>query len=159
MRLVNVRLDDRLLHGQVVYNWLRQLEPVCVMVAGFHFSDLQRTLLRASLPARYDLWLGNGDQAAAYLLSQTSNQGSAILLVSDVWQLQSLAKAGIVLPIITLGSQGWRPGRMRLTSQVSLAPDEVEVLESLAVDGVEFVFQALPCDAAVPWAVRGVGLN
>lgn len=158
MHLVNVRVDDRLLHGQVLYNWLRQLEPDCVMIVSAEIPEVQHTLLRVALPARYELWLGDCGQAAAYLTAQDGYPVSALLLVPDVWQVQGLVRARVALPMITLGSQGWRAGRTRLTPQVSLAPDEVEVLESLAANGLRIVFQALPCDVAVPWARKSPGL-
>jgi PTS system mannose-specific IIB component len=158
VQLINVRVDDRLLHGQVLYNWLRQLEPDVVMIVSADITELQGRLLRGVLPARYDLWLGECGQAAAYLSAQGGNPVSALLLVPDVWQVLGLARARVVLPIVTLGSQGWRPGRKRITYQVSLASDEVEVLKSLVANGLKIVFQALPCDVVVPWARKSPGL-
>lgn len=158
VHLVNIRVDDRLLHGQVLYNWLRQLEPDCVMIVSADITELQGNLLRLALPERYELWLGDCGQAAAYFSAQDGNPVSALLLVPDVWQVLGLVHAQVALPMITLGSQGWRPDRKRLTPQVSLAPDEVEVLESLAANGLRIVFQALPCDVALPWARKSPGL-
>ncbi|MHB1354824.1 MAG: PTS sugar transporter subunit IIB [Anaerolineae bacterium] len=152
VRLVNVRVDDRLLHGQVLYNWLRHLEPDCVIIVSASITEVQRELLRAALPARYELWLGNSRQAAEYLATLDVVPITALLLVPDVWQLLELVHEWIVLPIVTLGSQGWRPGRSRLTPQIALDTREVEVLESLALNGLEIVYQALPSNVAVPWA-------
>jgi D-glucosaminate PTS system EIIB component len=152
VHLVNVRIDDRLLHGQVVYNWLRVLEPDIVMIVSTGIFDLQRELFRVALPKRYDLWLGTVGQAVEYLSTLDENPLSILVLVTDVWQVQELVRVGVTLPTVTLGSQGWRPGRTRITSQVSLAPEEVEVLQSLSMSGLKIVFQALPCDVTVPWS-------
>jgi mannose/fructose/N-acetylgalactosamine-specific phosphotransferase system component IIB len=152
VRLLNVRIDDRLLHGQVVYNWLRQLEPAWVMMISSDENKLHRDLLRAILPARYYLWLGTCEELVRCLSRSDGDPVSALLVLSDVKQVNDLVRARIPLPSITLGALGWRPGRSRFASQVSLDPAEVSVLASMAANGLDIIYQALPGDAAVPWA-------
>jgi mannose/fructose/N-acetylgalactosamine-specific phosphotransferase system component IIB len=103
-------------------------------------TDLQRQLLRIALPERYALWLGNAVEAANALLANDVG-GRVLVLVPDVDELVRLKQAGLWLPELVLGSQGWRKGRQRLSRQVYLSPSEMEVLQSIAASGTRIIIQ------------------
>lgn len=144
---VVVRLDDRLIHGQVIYSWLRRMEPEEVMIVHESLSELQKALLRSAAEKRYSLWMGDAVQAVAHVnLSK-----SVLMLLASPAELQRLVAAGYRPEVVVLGALGWLPGRERISAQVYMSREEKELLSSLAAQGIRYVIQARYDDTPTPW--------
>lgn len=147
-----VRIDDRLLHGQVMLNWVRALRPKRIVVVDDKLvrDDFARGLLFAVVPPGIALWVGGVIEAASALLvrSDLSPQATMVLLRSPELAL-ALYEAGVRFAELNVGCVGMQPGRVRIAPQVSLTKAEIEALKSLARFGVIVSFQALPSDKAI----------
>ncbi|MCE5259517.1 MAG: PTS sugar transporter subunit IIB [Chloroflexi bacterium] len=153
---VLVRVDDRLVHGQVIFDWLRYLDPVCVMVVHESLDDGQRALVRSALAERYQLWIGNARDAAEYLW-QRSDENAVLVLLPSLEELQLLLSAGYNPEVVMLGALGWRTGRQRVSAQVYLSPSEKEVLRSLTACGLNIIIQARYHDLPLVWRPDSAG--
>lgn len=155
-----VRVDDRLLHGQVVVNWVRVLRPhriavvLAPAVAGDQDSDLSRQLLWAAAPPGVAFWVGGVEQLMhePWLVLEEET-ASTLLLLPGVAEAAELYALGVHYGALNLGSVAVGPGRQRLARQVALSTAEAEVLRSLEQAGVVVTIQALPSDRAQPLAL------
>ena len=71
MPIIFARVDDRLIHGQIVQAWLPELtvDEVLIPCHKGNESCLNRGLLRLSLPYEYDLSILDFVSAARYIAS------------------------------------------------------------------------------------------
>lgn len=153
-RLALVRVDDRLLHGQVVLNWARALRPARIIVADDAVAgdDLATAALGAAAPLGVDVWIGSVDDAARALLAAEVDPQRALVLVRDAEAARRLFDAGVRYLRLNVGAVGQAPGRVRIGRQVSLRRDEWEALRYLQRAGVDVTLQARPSDGAVSLA-------
>jgi len=153
-RLALVRIDDRLLHGQVVLNWARALRPARIAVADEALAgdDLGRAAVLAAAPADTEVWIGSVAEAARALRDGTMGAGGTMVLVRDPEAARRLFDAGVHYHRLNVGAVGASPGRVRIGPQVSLGRDEWEALRYLEQAGVDVTLQALPSDRAVTLA-------
>lgn len=151
VRLALVRIDDRLLHGQVVFNWVRSLRPrrIALPQAGV-VDEAERSLWRASLAPDIDLWVGLIDAAPQALLHDPAFPPSAtMVLLRTVRDAHALFVAGVPFAALNLGCLGAATGRLRVGSQMHLSMQEWEILRCLEGLGVEVHMQSIPSERAV----------
>jgi mannose/fructose/N-acetylgalactosamine-specific phosphotransferase system component IIB len=147
--LLFVRVDDRLLHGQVLLNWVRVLSPRRIAIvedrggAGRHWHDV----LSAVLPPGVELWQGDLSAAIAALLAEPALWAAGtLLLLASPGLAVALHEAGLQFRALSLGCLGSGPGRRRVSAQVALSAVEMEALRYLATAGVMITLQAVPTE-------------
>ncbi len=147
-----VRVDDRLLHGQVVLNWVRLLRPRLVAIVDDALAEQPEVagLMAATLPTGVTLWVGRAVEAVEALLgSSAPGPEKTLVLVRGPAQAAALYDAGIRYAALNLGTLGAAEDRVGVGKQLYLSRSEVGLLQKLAVDGVAVSAQALPNDPRV----------
>jgi mannose/fructose/N-acetylgalactosamine-specific phosphotransferase system component IIB len=149
-----VRMDDRLLHGQVALNWVGKLRPACVAIVDYVLASAPEThaLYRLALPEQVVLWIGEPAAAADALLGDAAVAPEATLvLVRGPAEALALFEAGVRFAALNLGMRGAAPGRALVSRQLSLSRDDHALLCALVECGVRLTVQALPNDAPLSW--------
>ena len=151
-----VRVDDRLIHGQVTVAWRRYLDYRAVWVVDDGMAadpDLGAVLRLASPPGvRVDVL--TVAQALQQLRQGVGGDGLLILL-RGLHAAQALLAGGAHLTQLNVGNLAWAPGARRVVRSIALTAGDVAVLDVLAAQGVQITFQPTPDDPALPWdAVR-----
>lgn len=151
MTLVLHRIDDRLIHGQVVVGWGQPLDIRFIVlvdneVAG---SEWEQELYRMGVPPEMDVYFLNVSTAIAELprLRQDTRQG--ILLTGDIETMRQLVEAGGITSI-NLGGIHHRTGRTQRLRYVFLNNDEESALREIATLGVAVSAQDVPGARPVP---------
>lgn len=146
MALILVRVDQRLLHGQVVEGWVPFLNADTVVVADDRaFADpIASIAMTAACPAKVKFALLRVDEAAAAVAAGTLPGSRTLLLVNSVQALDILWKKGARATQVNLGNVPIAPGRKRVTSSVALSPEEVKTLEEVAATGAQVEVRSVP---------------
>jgi mannose/fructose/N-acetylgalactosamine-specific phosphotransferase system component IIB len=150
--LLLARIDDRLIHGQVVHGWGGSLRPTWIGIV----SDP----LRAD-PARADLYLfaaPEGTRAVvlsiAEALSDTTRDTIAaersMLLFPGIEEALRLRKGGFPLDEVNVGGLHHAAGKSAVLPYVYLDERDREMLRELAKLGVRLVAQDLPANPKHP---------
>ena len=146
-----VRVDDRLIHGQVIVAWRQRLHYDAIYIIDDALANdaFMRDVLRMAAPAGVQVSIVSVQQAADAL---ARSEAKAILVLVKMPQtVLQLANAGLSIAQINVGNLGAAPGRKRVLKSISLAPEHVAALDSLAARGVRITFQLVPDDAPVTW--------
>ena len=146
-----VRVDNRLVHGQVLEAWLPALDAGGILVADDEAAGnvLARSSMALAIPPgiRYDVLRVD---AAAELLRQGGKGPQAprtLLLLRDVRDAVALHAGGVAIPVINLGNVHFGAGRRQVSPSVFLSASELESLEKLAADGTRVELRAVPSEA------------
>lgn len=154
MAIEHFRIDDRLIHGQVVVGWgqpcsLGFLVLVDDAVVG---SDWEQELYRMGVPPEMDLYFDSIESAARRLPEYRADRRQGLLLTGDIATMASLCARVGDISRVTIGGIHHREGRAPRLRYVFLAADEERALRALAETGVEVVAQDVPSAAPVPLA-------
>lgn len=146
-----VRVDNRLVHGQVLEAWLPALGARGVLVADDETAGnaLARAAMALAIPPR-TVFQVMGLEAAAALLRPGGVGAPAprtLVLVREVRDAAALREMGVPLPRLNLGNVHFRAGRRSVSPSVYLDLSELETLERLASAGTEVELQAVPNEA------------
>jgi mannose/fructose/N-acetylgalactosamine-specific phosphotransferase system component IIB len=152
MPIVLSRVDDRLVHGQVVIGWGRTLDVEFIVLVdeSVAASPWEQDLYRMAVPPEIDLRFATVAEAAAQLGAWGAGERRGILLTGDVDTMAALHRANpAVVHRINLGGIHHRPGRRERLPYLYLTDDELRGLVALQASGAEIAAQDLPTSAPV----------
>lgn len=147
MAIVLCRVDDRLVHGQVVIGWGRPLgvEFIILVDEGVAASPWEQDLYRMAVPPEIDVRFATVAEAAARLDEWQASGRRGLLLTGDVETMAALHRAApAVVRRINLGGIHHRPGRRERLPYLYLTDEELGSLVALAASGAEITAQDLP---------------
>ena len=148
------RIDDRLIHGQVVVGWgqpldIRFLVLVDDLVAS---SDWEKELYRMAVPPEMDIYFCDVQSAIREHSRYASDPRPGVLIVGDISSMYRLVAGVKAIGSVNLGGIHHRAGRIEKLRYIFLTPDEENQLRQLESAGVEVTAQDVPSARAVPLA-------
>jgi mannose/fructose/N-acetylgalactosamine-specific phosphotransferase system component IIB len=151
MTLVLNRIDDRLIHGQVVVGWGQPLDVRFIVLVddGVAESDWERELYRMGVPPEMEVRFHSAADAARHLDDYRTEAQPGILVTGDIATMQQLVIAGGVRDV-NVGGIHHRAGRVQHLRYVFLSPEEEAALRELAEHGAVVTAQDVPAARAVP---------
>jgi PTS system mannose-specific IIB component/fructoselysine and glucoselysine-specific PTS system IIB component len=152
MSLALYRIDDRLIHGQVVVGWGQPLDVSFIVLVDDEVreSDWEQDLYRMGVPPHIEVVFASVDEAATQLPAWDTDPRVGILLVGDIDTAMALAARSGQVNRINVGGIHHRAGRTERLRYVYLTEDEAAKLRQLAGRGVEVTAQDVPSARAVP---------
>jgi PTS system mannose-specific IIB component len=144
-----LRVDNRLLHGQVLETWIPRLGVTSVVVADDEAarSPLAQAAMTLCCPAEVPvrvLPMAEVDFAAL-----GAAPGPVLVLVRDVAGLTAAVARGLtpaLAPRLNVGNVHFAAGRKPITPSLFLAEGELLALEALAAAGFQVEARAIPTD-------------
>lgn len=148
------RIDDRLIHGQVVVGWGQPLNIGFIVLVDDEVaaSDWEKELYRMGVPPGVDLFFASVKEAAAGMASWRGDQRPGILLTGDIDTMRRLVDAVTGITAVNVGGIHHRAGRVEKLRYVFLTPGEESGLRALQAGGVVVTAQDVP--SARPLALR-----
>lgn len=151
MTLKLVRVDDRLIHGQVVAIWLKALGAKRILIVDDKTARddfLKEILMLASPPGVpvevYDVTAGI-ERVREYV---THPDPVFVIMRSPVTALK-LREAGVEFPLLNVGGIGAGPGRKPLYRNISASPEEIEAMRQLEALGTRVELRIVENDRPV----------
>ncbi len=151
MPVVLYRVDDRLVHGQVVIGWGQPLHIGFIVLVDdqLRASDWEQDLYRMGVPPDIELIFADVAEAARRLPEWQRDPRPGIVLTADVATMVALRRAAPEVTRINLGGVHHKPGRTARLPYVYLSDEEYRLLQA---SGAEVSAQDLPTSAPVPLA-------
>lgn len=143
--IVLARIDDRLIHGQVVTAWMKHVNANSIVIVDDELSKnkLMQRIYLAAAPSSASLKILTIEEATAYLLERDS--ASRVLVLVKVPQiLEVLITNGVKLEKIILGGMGSNSTRKKLIRNVFANDAERESLQRLFDNGISIHYQLVP---------------
>jgi mannose/fructose/N-acetylgalactosamine-specific phosphotransferase system component IIB len=151
-----IRVDNRLVHGQVLEAWLPALDAQGILVADDEAAGnvLARSAMALAIPPGVS-FLVLRLQAAAELLRPGGKGPQAartLVLLRDVRDAVMLHEGGVPVPRLNIGNVHFATGRRQVSGSVFLDEREVSELEQLAHAGTEVELRAVPSETPLQLA-------
>ena len=139
------RIDDRLIHGQVVVGWGQPLDIGFIVLVDdtVAASDWEQELYRMGVPPEMDLYFHTTADAIEAIPRYRADPRRGLLLTGDIDTMRRLVDgAGVVT--VNIGGIHSRAGRTQRLRYVFLSPDEETALRALAERGAGVTAQDVP---------------
>jgi mannose/fructose/N-acetylgalactosamine-specific phosphotransferase system component IIB len=148
-----VRVDDRLIHGQVVIAWGQRLRPKRIWVADDAAArePWEGELLRQGAPDS-DVRVVTLAAAAAAWEAESAADGGAFLLLRDLRSALALVEAGAAIARLNLGGLHYAPGKTKINEYIYLDEDDRRAARALLARGVVLEVQDVPHTRPTPLA-------
>lgn len=134
MTLLLFRIDERLLHGQVIVGWGMRLglDYYVVVDDALAESDWEQDLYAAGLPGGTTVEFVSVAEAIDRFVELDDREGRGALLTRGTAEMRSLAEEGLLAERrVNLGGLHAAEGRSRVLTYVYLSPEEAADLETI----------------------------
>lgn len=155
MSVILLRVDERLIHGQVVVGWGAALHADRVVVIDDALADSpwEQEIYCLGVPSEMEARFVSVDQAVAALPAWRRDQHRAVLLLRDVASLGRLSGALLgAEEEVNLGGVHHAEGRTESLPYLFLDAGERAQLSALAQSGIVISARDLPGSRRVPLA-------
>ena len=135
------RVDDRLIHGQVMTAWMKLLPAKEIIVIDNKVAkdEFMITVLEMAAPT--------GVKAAEVLQAGLSKP--TILLAKSPVSYKGIIDRGVELEAINLGGMGINNDRTTLYKNIAASPAEREAIKEFLDKGIDVKIQVIPADKVV----------
>jgi PTS system mannose-specific IIB component/fructoselysine and glucoselysine-specific PTS system IIB component len=145
------RIDDRLIHGQVLVAWGARLDPARIWVVddGVAASEWERELFREAAPG-IEVRVASVAEAAAAHADEAGTPRAAFLLVRDLATARRLVEAGAHVEEWNVGGLHYAPGKEKVCDYVYLDEGDREAAKALIAAGARLIVQDVPASRPLP---------
>ena len=150
--LVLCRVDQRLIHGQVLTQWLKYVGANLIVLANDEISNdsLRQSLMNVAVP--------NGVQTRYFDLQKTidiihkaADHQKILLLVQNIEDAHTLIQNGVPIEVLNIGNIHLENDRVSVNDYVALNAREHELLSNLIEKGIEVYLQRVPSEPKSPY--------
>ena len=145
------RIDDRLIHGQIVHAWIEFSKADTLLVADDMVVNdrMQQVMLKLAAPKTIKLELLSIKNAAEYI---KTHDESIFLILRNPKTMLDLLNEGVELKEINLGNISMtksETGRKTLLKNIHVEETDVDCLKAIAKKGVTIYIKLVPDDKPI----------
>ncbi|WP_062109959.1 PTS system mannose/fructose/N-acetylgalactosamine-transporter subunit IIB [Bacillus niameyensis] len=146
MKISLVRVDDRLIHGQVAVGWTKSVGATHIVVACDEVANdpVQVTLLKFAAPSGVKASILTVEDAARKLSNQEFKNDKILLLVRDPISLIRLLNEGVDFTEVNIGNVRSMEGRKRIIKEVAATKEEIAHWKELDQRNIKLRARWLP---------------
>ena len=157
MSIVLTRIDDRLVHGQVVVGWVQALDVKRIVLIDddVRANQWEQDLYALGVPPGLELQFASRAEATQMLQDWRNDETKTILLLGTVETTVSLCNGVAGIERVNVGGLHEREGRSPRLPYLYLTDEEAQQLRQLHDGGIEVTAQDVPTARALPvdaWA-------
>jgi mannose/fructose/N-acetylgalactosamine-specific phosphotransferase system component IIB len=149
-----VRVDDRLIHGQVGFVWLRAIgaDMFLVIDDATAKDPFLRDVLIEGHPQGTTVEVCSVEDGVKRMTElAAASTGAFVIMKSPVTALK-LRQLGVEFDLLNIGGIGAGPGRSKLYKNISASPEEMAALRALEAMGTRVEFRIVPDDRPVSFS-------
>jgi len=141
-----LRIDDRLIHGQVVIGWASSLDSKEIIL----YDDIvplncwEKDLYLSCTPETLKSHIYDEAQMVTILSDPNCHLEKTIIVVRGPEMIEHLLKAGIDMPIVNVGGMHFKEGRENYLPYLYMSEDEKLSFKRCMQAGVRFECQDVP---------------
>lgn len=149
--IVNTRIDERLIHGQVAGIWSTSLSTQRIIVANDEAATdpLQKSSLRMAAPSSMRLSVLGVEAAAKNIQSGKYGKQRLFLLFKNPKDVLRFIESQGPIKTVNVGNMSYKEGAREVTKSIQVLPEEEQIFETIASKGVTVTAQLVPNDPVV----------
>lgn len=148
--IVLTRIDDRLLHGQVVVSWIPflKIDEIVIVDEEYAADEFMASLITEAAPESINIKVLSVEKAAEYL-NLDNKDTRVLLLCRNVENIEKLLDLNVPIKKVNVGGLGYLEGRKKYINAIHMSELELEILKKISSKGTVVEIQMLPNDKAI----------
>ncbi|HIY58267.1 MAG TPA: PTS sugar transporter subunit IIB [Candidatus Tetragenococcus pullicola] len=150
MPIALLRIDDRLIHGQVAFGWTTSLGINTILVVNDDAKNDQMKAMALNLakPSNVNLYIRGVEESGEIVQKFSQSKKSNVLVLTKTTEdaRKLLENVEGVIKEINVGGLRYSEGKRKLTDLVAVDGNDVENLKAIKAMGIEIEFRMLPKD-------------
>lgn len=147
-----VRIDDRLIHGQVATTWTRnyEIEQILVIDDKTKGDPVAQSVANYAVPEGVKVMIF-GVKQFGKVIQTTQIKKRTMLLFTNPIDILYLVNQGLSIKEVNAGGMRFREGRERVHKAISVTPEEDKAFNDLQDKGIFINVQMVPKDPRVDY--------
>lgn len=143
-----VRVDHRLLHGQVAFAWTKNVGADCILIANDEVArdDLRMAALRMAAPSGVKIVIKSIDDSVSAILSGKTDKYHLMIILESIRDADRLTSQVKDIRHVNLGGVKSEPGKKQISMAVSVSAEECEILKQMDARGIVMEIKMVPED-------------
>ncbi len=150
IKFVLVRIDTRLLHGQVATTWTKQTQPDRIIVVSDNVAhdDLRKTMIKQAAPPGVKAHVIPISKMIEVAKDPRFGATKAMLLFETPQDLLRAVEGGVDIKHVNLGSMAGSAGKVVANQAIAMDQDDYDTLMKIKDKGIDFEVRKVPSDSA-----------
>ncbi|MGG5359289.1 MULTISPECIES: PTS system mannose/fructose/N-acetylgalactosamine-transporter subunit IIB [unclassified Enterococcus] len=150
MSIAAVRIDGRLIHGQVANLWVTKLGITRIMVVDDEASEnaIEKSGLKLATPPGVKLSVLPVEKAAANILAGKYDSQKVLIVVRRPDRLLKLMELGVPITEINVGNMSQSAATRSITKSINVEEEDIDIFQKLNEKKVRLYAQMVPSDRA-----------
>lgn len=143
-----IRIDDRLVHGQVVFTWVPSVGTDCLLIANDKVAkdDFQKMTMGLAKPSGVKLLIKSVSDAVIFLNDEKNKALKILVLINAVKDALTLASNVPEIRSINFGGVRAKEGAKLISKAVAVTDEDVIIIKELLERGIELEVRQVPSD-------------
>jgi len=149
MKISLARIDDRLIHGQVVTIWSKETKCQRIIVCNDDVAndEIRKTLLTQVAPPGVQSHVVSIDKAVRVINNPKYENDIVLLLFTNPTDVLRLIEAGIDIKTVNIGGMSFKEGKTQVTGTVSVNQEDIKAFRALNDKNVELEIRKVASDS------------
>lgn len=146
MSIVNARVDERLIHGQVAMVWTNTVGATRIAVVNDQAVKDETIIaaLKISKPAGVKLSILSKAKAVEKFKDGVYDEDKIFLITKNIEDMNEIIKNGVPIKTVNVGNVAKKEGSVQIKKSVNLTGDDIALIKSMIADGINVTAQMLP---------------
>ena len=146
MKIAMVRIDERLIHGQITMGWVRTTGADLILVANDAVArdSMQKKLMQLASPPGVEVEIYSLNEISEKISAQAWPNKTVLMLVRNPIDFLRLVENGLPIKKVNIGGVRSPDARIKLTKEVSATDQEMEAWKQLDQLGIRMEVQWVP---------------
>jgi mannose/fructose/N-acetylgalactosamine-specific phosphotransferase system component IIB len=142
------RVDDRLIHGQVIVGWVKRLELDSIVVANDRVvgDTLQRNLMELAIPKEVKVFFFGIEETGTRLREPDFADRRFIVLLESLQDALELVRKGVPIEELNVGGLHFRSNKKQYAPFLFLDDEDLAAIDGLTSLNLKMNCQPLPDD-------------
>lgn len=143
-----IRIDDRLVHGQVVTKWVKETKCDTIMIIDNYLvtNSYLSNVFKMAAPKGIEVLVKSAEQFAQEWMEHVYDSKKLLVLFKSIPVLKEAYDKGFKFDKVQVGGIGSAAGRKLVYHTVTLSEEDALLLKALEAQQVEIYFQCVPDD-------------
>lgn len=143
--IVFTRIDDRLIHGQVMTAWVHETKANEIVIIDNEIAqdDFLKMIMTSSAPAGIKVLIMSEKEAINYLTKE-ADENKLIVLAKNPKVIKNVIDGGVKIESLNVGGMGARKDRTQLYRNISVSDEERACFKQIMLGGTSVYVQVIP---------------
>ncbi|MCO6536576.1 MULTISPECIES: mannose/fructose/sorbose PTS transporter subunit IIB [unclassified Gilliamella] len=146
-----VRIDDRLIHGQVTTVWTKEAKAERIIIVSDEVAndEIRSTLVKQAAPPGIKVSVISIDKAAAVYKNPKYATDTVFYLFTNPTDVLRLINAGVPIKEVNIGGMSFKEGKKQITKAVSVDENDISAFKKMHEMGINLCLKVVITDPNV----------